>query len=343
MKAALYEDFRDKFEVEVPLTSTADVAKLRQDLGVPDYVDVEDYVMRRLVVTTWAARNVDSIRGQAPNDLRKKLPEKPIDVAFFGGTAFRLVCRSSNRPGPFFRNINDLDIVTTGQRGLELVALLSALRDVFGTEYFHFLTATDRLFNNAMRPKRFRVHAINRFYDGLPVAGEMDIFCDRIAMCHTIDVREEIRSSPQNSYTIGLEKLLLTKLQFIKKIPKDAIDPSNEFRIMQHFDDKNVLVGLQDKDVIDVMSAFYDYNVGEELGQIRIGKLRELLERDADMCRTVCLNVQSILKNTSRLNFPAKHVSIIQGKIETLMKELPESKQGLLGRFRKQWWETVEE
>ena len=343
MKAVLYEDFREKFEVEVPLTSIPDVAKLRQDLGIPRYVDVEDYVMRRLVVTTWAARNVASMRQQVSHDLRKRLPERAIDVAFFGGTAFRLMCKSSNRPGPFFRDINDLDIVTTGQRGPELIALLCAVSDIFGTEYLHFVTATDRLFNNAMRPKRFRIHAISGFRDGVPVAGEMDIFCNEIAMCHRVDVREEISDSLQNYCTIGLEKLLLTKLQFIKKIPKNAIDPSNEFRIMQHFDDKNVLVGLQDKDIIDVMSAFYDYDVGEDLGQIRVSKLRELLERDLDMCKTVSLNLQSILKNIGRLNFPVNQISIIQHRIEKVMKELPESRQSLLGRFKKQWWETVEE
>ena len=343
MKAMLFEDYRDNFQIEVPLTSKVDVTRLRQELGILEYVDVQDYVMRRLVATTWAARNISLVYEQVPNDVRKNLAGKPMDIAFFGGAAFRLVCRSSNKPGPFYRNINDLDIVTTSQRGNDLVMLLSSLSHAFGTEYYHFITTSDRFFNNAMRPKRFRIHAINGLQDGNPVAGEMDIFADKIAMCHTIDVREEVERSSELLHTIGIEKLLLTKLQFVKKVPKQVIDASNNYRIIEQFDADSVVIGLEDKDFLDVSSAFYDHDVGEAMGQIRTQTTYNVLKKDAGLCKTVSLNLQNVLNNIGRLNLPPAYVSVIEDRIRRLMKELPEAKTKFLGGLKKQWWATVED
>jgi hypothetical protein len=342
MKAVLYEDFRDKIELDTPLTSNADIMKLRTELGIPQYVAAEDYLMRRLVVTVWAARNVNLICEQLSGDAKKRVPRSPVDVAFFGGAAFRLLCKGSNQSGAFHRALNDLDIITAKERATDLINLMSVLGQVFGTEYFHFVTTADRLFNNAMRPKRYRIHAVNGLHDGIPAAGEMDIFCDRIAMCHTVDVGKELKNAPTNLYTIGLEKLLLTKLQFIKKIPKEVIDPSNEYRIIGDFDGKNVLVGMEDKDFRDVASVFHDYDLGEDDGEIRINELYDILKKDLNMCKTVHLNLLGILKNTHRLNLPREHASIIEDKIRKLIKELPEAREGFLGAFKKQWWATVE-
>lgn len=84
MKAVLFEDFRDKFELDTPLTSNADITKLRTELGIPQYVAAEDYLMRRLVVTVWAARNANLICEQLSGDAKKRVPKSPVDVAFFG-------------------------------------------------------------------------------------------------------------------------------------------------------------------------------------------------------------------------------------------------------------------
>jgi hypothetical protein len=35
MKTVLFEDFRDKFELELPPTSVADIPKLKEDLRFP--------------------------------------------------------------------------------------------------------------------------------------------------------------------------------------------------------------------------------------------------------------------------------------------------------------------
>lgn len=140
MSIILYEDPTrgERLDVQLPLTFKADLKAIKTELNLPEYVDIENYQVASASVLSWAAHHADQMTKVGGKGTYSKTP---IPIAFFGGIGFRLHCASANQSGgPFFRALNDLDLVTNKKRGRELVNLMSEQAHHFGTGYGYWIT-----------------------------------------------------------------------------------------------------------------------------------------------------------------------------------------------------------
>ncbi|MFQ5836627.1 MAG: hypothetical protein ACE5HG_02125, partial [Candidatus Bathyarchaeia archaeon] len=61
-KAILYKDVDGTiYEVELPLTSNVDPEEIREELGVPSYVDMSYFPMKSAMVSIWAGLNAKEL------------------------------------------------------------------------------------------------------------------------------------------------------------------------------------------------------------------------------------------------------------------------------------------
>jgi len=96
-KAILYEDVDGAtYEVELPLTSNVDPEEIREELGVPSYVDMNYFPMKSAMVTIWAAVNAKELHKRYPQVFKKRVSKKPIPVLLFGGGAVKICCEDAN-------------------------------------------------------------------------------------------------------------------------------------------------------------------------------------------------------------------------------------------------------
>ncbi|MCJ7561377.1 hypothetical protein MUO79_12310, partial [Candidatus Bathyarchaeota archaeon] len=95
-KFVLYEDMDGKvYDVDLPLTSNVDPLKLRENLSIPSYVDLDYFPMKSAMVILWAAMNAPKLHEQYPDAFEKKVSDKPIPALLFGGAAVKIHCQSS--------------------------------------------------------------------------------------------------------------------------------------------------------------------------------------------------------------------------------------------------------
>ncbi|NIU39466.1 hypothetical protein GWN65_05745, partial [Candidatus Bathyarchaeota archaeon] len=221
-KATLYEDVDGTtFEVGLPLTSNVDLEGITKELGVPTYVDMGYFPMKCAAVSIWAALNASQLHERYPEAFEKRVSKKPIPVLLFGGGAVKMHCEHANGTGVLSRAIKDTDFIVPKKHGLDFYRLLLSMDKAFGTRYKSFSTKSDRLFNALRHGDRYRVRTIEGSTDeGVPVVGVMDVLCDHINLRHNIEIKDAFKKYRENLYTIGLEYLILTKVQFITDFPK---------------------------------------------------------------------------------------------------------------------------
>jgi hypothetical protein len=158
-----------------------------------------------------------------------------------------------------------------------------------GTVYLHFLTNGDSQFNALRGGKRYRLHAATPRIAVPEIQSRVtDVFVDDLRFCHRLPVS----SDSSSQLTLALPLLLLTKLQFIKQVPRATVQEDAEYRIVQVLDRHTVALGMEDKDVVDVAAAFLD---AQDVSLIAAG-LVEAIEstRDWGLWRTVSLNLRNV-------------------------------------------------
>jgi hypothetical protein len=149
----------------------------------------------------------------------------------------------------------------------------------------------------------------------------VDVFFDKLKMCHTIDFRKRLSADP---ITISLADILLEKMQIVRINEKDILDTI--VLLSEHE------LGSHDNDMInaDYISSllsgdwgFY-YTVTTNLNKIkeRLPKYPRLSEEDA---KNVSMKIDSLLQTIE--NKPKSSSWKIRAKIGA----------------RKQWYEDVEE
>jgi hypothetical protein len=125
-----------------------------------------------------------------------------VTLRITGGVAIALRCPSAAQP-PLHREYADIDCVSSGRQRQEVTALFERL-GYQPDPAFNAIHAQSRLF--------FWDTANNR---------QLDVFVDKVHMCHTIDLRGRLDTHPQ---TLSLADLLLMKLQIVETNHKDLID-----------------------------------------------------------------------------------------------------------------------
>jgi len=348
-KAILYTDVDGTtYEVELPLTSNVDPEEIREELGVPSYVDMSYFPMKSAMVSIWAALNAEELHKRYPEAFEKKVSKKPIPVLLFGGAAVKICCKDANGQGPLSRNIKDTDYIVPKKQGLDFYKLLLNTDKAFGTQYKSFATKNDRRFNAWRHGERYRITTVEGMAEGgIPIVGVMDILCDRIYLRHEIEVKDAFERYKENLYTIGLEYLILSKTQFIMDYPKEKLDElreyGQEYRVLpySYYADDKVILGMEDKDVKDVCAIFLDHSVGNGIGDINPDKLRRVLKKDEKFALTTTLNLRNLAENPDALRRWVKksEAATITDRMQTLLKSLPRVDK----KWDKPWWNTAVE
>ena len=340
----IYEsrDSREKLEVSVPLETRLNVDNLRAEIGIPEYVDLTNFQMTKIVAALWALTHTDAIDQDTKRD-------PPVKVALFGGGAFKLLCPSANR-GPLSRRIGDIDLVTLRENGKQVVDTLCALGEKYGSMFYHGVPAVDKRFNALRTGMRYRLRTIkDTDGNGNPIPGEMDIFCDKLTFCHTLDVRSELMNADQHLFTIGLENLIISKSQYITSVAKTDAGNVDPVRIMGEYNKKQVLIGMEQKDMKDVSAALLDHDLGDGSHNISVNIMGEKLRQDWGLWKTVTMSLRNMHQKLgtifSSFGVSTEDQNVVNEKLSRIVEQLETkyvAKRGMFD-FTKQWWEEVEE
>jgi len=334
-KCLLTEDYdKTRYEVETPLSSKIDYKQARADLHIPDYVESGNYLLERGIVTIWAANKAASLPGLDTLAQPVKIKDEPIPVLFFGGGAVKILCEVANdHKSPLYREIDDIDLITSRRRGQDLYKLLLVLGEVCGTRYYHFVTRTDRRFNAMRAGKRYRVRAIDKIIDGDSLKpGTLDLFTDEIDLRHKVDVKAALEEPESFLYTIGAENVLLAKCQYIFDAPRsqraDLVRYGLEYRILNYppYKSDKLLIGIEEKDLKDICSILLSHELGEGKGRLNITKMRGTLEKDKKFALTFRLNLESLVRNEPLLRkfgLSNSNIENVMSKVNAILAGIP--------------------
>lgn len=332
----------ERLEVDTPLQCSHDLAQLRAELGLPDFVDLGEPHVGRAVAVLWAANRARDLAASEP---RLHRVQRPIRVATFGGVAFRFLSPTANRPG-IARSLGDLDLISLGADGDNLVLLLTCLADLIGNRYWHAVTKSDEMFNNLRAGQRYRVHALEQNGEEI-VSTSLDIFVDRLRFCHDIELKSALEASPQRFHTIGAAELLVTKLQYIRAVSPSELPDEARYRVIGSFG-KQLLIGPEDKDLWDVACLLGDAATAPS-AEIDEDAIAAQLRSDWALARTIALNTA----NAGAIEHVLEHRAVeptLRARALAQLARLAELSQEAIKntrtpRFRlsKRWWEEVED
>jgi len=125
-----------------------------------------------------------------------------IRLKAVGGLAVRLTCPSATHPA-LARTYKDIDLVGLGKERQDIVALLSSRGYVPDTEF--------NTYHGAGRLK----------FDDTANGRGLDVFLDRLTMCHELDLRNRL---DETALTLDTADLLLSKLQVVETNERDLKD-----------------------------------------------------------------------------------------------------------------------
>jgi len=343
MKFKIYEDYDGTiYEVDLPLSSNIDVKRVSEELGIPNYVEINNLAVKRALVTIWAAINAPKLNFS--EGLKKKLRE-PLNPLLFGGMAVKIHCPSSNNPnGPLNRHVKDVDFVTQKSEGQLFIKLVLELSKLFGSCYLYFITQGEKWFNLLRGGKRYRVRGLcDITNNGIPQVGVTDIFCDQLPFRHTVEINKNyFKKAKENLYTIGLENILLSKCQFIFSLPKnketELKEAHQDFRILPYKYLKNeIAVGMELKDLKDVAAILIDHEIGEGPEQINIDTIKKILGNDKKFTLTFRLNLHNLIDRADMLKnegLNASDINKIISKAMQILEKIPTIDK----RWEKPWW-----
>ncbi len=348
-KCVLYQEVDGtSYEVDLPLTSNVDPHELRENLGLPSYIDLNYFPLKSAMVTLWANANASELHKLYPEAFEKKISDSPIQALFFGGAAVKILCKSANAGGSLARHIKDTDFIVPKKQGMNFCKLLLRMDKAFGTQFKYFRTKGDLLFNAMRQGQRYRIRTINGVTEeGLPTVTVLDIFCDYIDLRHRIEVKDSFKNFRENLFTIGLENLILSKSQFITDYPRSETqilqEHGQEFRVLpyENYLPDKIVLGMEEKDAKDICSIFLDHQIGEGKDEISPSKMKKVLEKDKKFALTVTLNLQNLMERTKLMQewLKKSDITTISSRIGELLEYLPKIDK----KWDKPWWNTAVE
>jgi len=340
-KITLYREYDGTVhELELPLSSKAEIGALAQELGVPSYVDLTNPVVQMALASLWASLNVPRLFN-GPGDAN--YADRPLSPLLFGGAAVKLLCPSANAPqSPLNRPIKDIDFVVGKGEGNRFVHILLNLSRALGTRYHFFATKGDAMFNALRAGSRYRLRALLGVQNEEPLLTVTDIFVERVEMRHAIRLPQELfAAGPGLRYTIGPELLILTKAQFITDLDRKDL-PQLEaagqgFRVLHypHYRQDKVLVGMEEKDLLDICALIVDGEAGGIPPDPE--RFSRLVGKDEKLNLTVRLNLENILRNAERLRakgLSEGQLSKLEAGVQALLRALPPVDK----KWSKPWW-----
>ena len=116
----------------------------------------------------------------------------------------------------------------------------------------------------------------------------VDLFLDEFIMCHKFNFKESILAG---TYTLPITQLLMTKLQVVEK---------------------------SDKEYLDLIAAFHDFDVTDGMGEIQGDGIAELCSRDWGVYTTFRKSLEALLVRVETLGIVDR--SLVVPRVEKLMR-----------------------
>jgi hypothetical protein len=89
-------------------------------------------------------------------------------------------------------------------------------------------------------------------------------------------------------------KMVISKVQYIKKIHEAELAQIDNARILGRFDDKSYVFGMETKYMLDVAAALLDHEVESGAERIDDGKMAGILGTDWKLHKTVFMNLENM-------------------------------------------------
>jgi hypothetical protein len=225
--------------------------------------------------------------------------ERGLELKITGGVAVAINCPSAGH-APLARSYADIDLVGLGSRSGEITSLLEGLGYVADVA-FNAVNGATRLF----------------FWDEANER-QVDVFLDRVEMCHEIDLRKRLDS---DETTLDLADLLLMKLQVFE---------TNE------------------KDYLDILALLQDHEFGTGPNEIDLPYLAALAAEDWGLWRTTTMVAERAAEFAAALA-GFEQVERAQGQVALYLASLEEQPKSRRWKMRarigerKRWYELPEE
>jgi hypothetical protein len=220
-----------------------------------------------------------------------------VPLRLLGGLAIYLQAPSARTHEQLKRSYKDLDFVTLSRHTGRVKTLFADL-GYLGNKNFNALHGHQRLL----------------FWDE-EHGRQVDIFVDRMQMCHTIDFRSRLNIDER---TLSLADLMLTKLQIVE---------------------------VNEKDILDVMALFIDFDIeGTEKG-INSSYIAGLMANDWGFHKTLDVNLRKMRAFAQERGFVGTVVERID-RLIAAMESQPKSfgwKTRAMVGDRVRWYELPEE
>jgi hypothetical protein len=216
-----------------------------------------------------------------------------------GGVGIAMRCPSSTRP-ELARRYADIDLVADSRQRRDIIDCMLPL----GYQ-------PDEAFN--------AVHGARRLYFWDAANGrQLDIFFDRLEMCHRVELRERLAIHPQ---TLSLADLLLLKLQIVE---------------------------TNHKDLADIVALLFDHDLTEDETGINLAYLSGIAADDWGLWRTTTRTLEKADHLARELAAPditarthAQTSTFLQ-RLEHVPKSSRWKLRARIGE-RKRWYELPEE
>jgi hypothetical protein len=226
-----------------------------------------------------------------------------IDSAKDKGTMLRLIGTCAIRlHSDTDLEVKDIDIVTYGK-------YVTSLRGFFGS------------LNYAQDRRIYALHGNERqiFHD--PVRNtKIDIFVDKLRMCHTLDFRGRLELDYP---TVTVSDLLLSKAQIAK---------------------------LTDRDIKGIIALLLDHPLGEKDNEtVNVEYITRLMSDDWGFCYTFNLNMQKIMRRMEESSVQDQVKRDVSQKIISLLSAIDKTPKTLKWRTRavvgtkRKWYNEVDE
>ncbi len=220
-----------------------------------------------------------------------------ISLRLLGGLAIYLQAPSARTHEQLRRSYKDLDFVTVSKHTGKVKALFARL-GYSANKNFNALHGHQRLL----------------FWDE-EHERQVDIFVDKMQMCHNIDFRSRLHVDDR---TLSLSDLMLTKLQIVE---------------------------LNEKDILDVMALFIDFDVEESDKGINSPYISGLISNDWGLHKTLDTNLKKMKAFAEEREFPpfvAERIQQVIADMEKQPKSFGWKTRAMVGE-RVRWYELPEE
>jgi hypothetical protein len=223
--------------------------------------------------------------------------EEDISLRLLGGLAIYFQCPSARSHQLLQRSYNDLDFMTLSRFSAKTRALFTTL-GYSANKTFNALHGHQRLL----------------FWDEQHER-QVDIFIDRMQMCHNLDLRSRLQL---NQRTVSISDLVLTKLQIVE---------------------------INAKDILDIIALFHDFDVGSSEQGISIDYITGLTANDWGWYKTLEVNLHKTRAFALEHQFPSyviERIHVLLAAMNARTKSLGWKARAVIGE-RVRWYELPEE